>query len=90
MKYVLFDNYEVLKAEPNKVGAIYIASDVFKRVSATQAKVTLPITLASYEEQLKLANDIAEYMNLCEEAKASVVKDKTVAAAVLQRMHRDS
>lgn len=72
-----------------EIGQIFIAPDYLDKCGSHEATVMVAYTKLNHLEPYKLACDIRDYLNMLEEAKAELMKNKTVASAVLQRMGND-
>lgn len=89
MKYSLFSAAKK-DLSGDGVGNIFIGSDEFSKINISKCKVALPVRLSDYDEQMKLAEAICDYMNMLEDAKTEFFKNKTIASAVLKRMGNES
>jgi hypothetical protein len=82
--YVDVDHLKKMKA--GERGMIHVAPDHLETCGVRMSTVSVGFTIVDFEQALKLAKDIRDYLNMQEEAKNEAMKNKTIASAVLKRM----
>lgn len=92
MRYAIFgaEKDELKKLKPGEFSWFYIAPKHLDRANGNSARAAVPITYINYDEQHQLVTDIKDYLNMQEEAKDELLKNKTIASAVLKRMGDES